>query len=140
MFTGQAQKLLTDMEFSRGSRQLALSLYLGKMSTVKGHLVYNQNFDLFGSPAEFNWANFAHTSDREFTVGCLLSAAATSCNLDPSKVSDGVQTSPRTFTVYSTEPRLTVSAKTGWLAGPQIHAGRSLRQRSRPTKELTEPA
>lgn len=43
--------------------------------TVKGHLVYNQNFDLFGSQAEFNWANFAHTSDREFTVGCLLNAA-----------------------------------------------------------------
>ncbi|MCK9345455.1 MAG: TonB-dependent siderophore receptor [Candidatus Pacebacteria bacterium] len=83
--------------------------------TVKGHLVYNQNFDLFGSPAEFNWTNFAHTSDREFTVGCQLNAAATSCNLDPSKVSDGAQTSPRTFTVYGTEPRLTVGAKTGWL-------------------------
>lgn len=83
--------------------------------TVKGHLVYNQNFDLFGSPAELNWVNFAHTSDREFTVGCLLNTAATSCNLDPSMVSDGVQTSPRTFTVYGTEPRLTVGAKTGWL-------------------------
>ncbi len=83
--------------------------------TVRGHLIYNQNFDLFGTPAEFNWSNFAHTSDREFTVGCLLNSTATTCNLDPSKVSNGVQTSPRTFTVYGTEPRLTVGATTGWL-------------------------
>lgn len=83
--------------------------------TIRGHLVYDQNFDLFGNAAEFNWTNFAHTSDREFTVGCLMNAAATSCNLDPAKTSNGVQTSPRTFTVFGTEPRLTVAAKTGWL-------------------------
>ncbi|MBP1149651.1 MULTISPECIES: TonB-dependent siderophore receptor [unclassified Methylocaldum] len=83
--------------------------------TVRGHLIYNQNFDFFGAPAEFNWSNFAHTSDREFTVGCLLNSTATSCSLDPSRVSNGVQTSPRTFTAYGTEPRLTVGATTGWL-------------------------
>jgi Fe(3+) dicitrate transport protein len=83
--------------------------------TIRGHLVYDQNFDLFGNAAEFNWTNFAHTSDREFTVGCLMNAAATSCNLDPAKTSNGVQTSPRTFTVFGTEPRLTVAAQTGWL-------------------------
>lgn len=43
--------------------------------TIRGHLVYDQNFDLFDNPAEFNWTNFAHTSDREFTVGCELNAA-----------------------------------------------------------------
>lgn len=83
--------------------------------TVRGHLVYNQNFDLFGNPAEFNWTNFAHTSDREFTVGCLMNSSASTCSLDPSQTANGVQTSPRTLTVYGTEPRLTVGAKTGWL-------------------------
>lgn len=83
--------------------------------TIRGHLVYDQNFDLFGNPAEFNWTNFAHTSDREFTVGCALNRTASSCNLDPARTSNGVQTSPRTFTVFGTEPRLTVSADTGWL-------------------------
>lgn len=83
--------------------------------TVRGHLIYNQDFDFFGNAAEFNWTNFAHTSDREFTVGCQLNAAATSCNLDPSLTANGTQTSPRTFTVYGTEPRLTVAGKTGWL-------------------------
>jgi Fe(3+) dicitrate transport protein len=92
--------------------------------TIRGHLVYDQNFDLFGNPAEFNWANFAHTSDREFTVGCELNAAASACNLDPSKPSNGVQTSPRTFTVFGTEPRLTVSAQTGWLGHKFTLGGR----------------
>ena len=34
MFIGQAQELLADMEFSGGSCQLALWLYLGKISIV----------------------------------------------------------------------------------------------------------
>ncbi|MFA5985334.1 MAG: TonB-dependent siderophore receptor [Methylococcaceae bacterium] len=97
-------------------------------STIRGHVVYNQNFDLFGSPAEFNWTNFAHTSDREFTVGCLLNAAASSCSLDPSLVSNGVQTSPRTFNVFGTEPRFTIAGKTGWLDHKFTLGGRYVKE------------
>ncbi len=55
---------------------------------------------------EFQWRNFAHDADRTFYFGQRL---GTSDNwADPALASTHIADSPRLFTVYGTEPRLTL--------------------------------
>ncbi|TCK09179.1 Fe(3+) dicitrate transport protein [Marinobacterium mangrovicola] len=55
---------------------------------------------------EFQWRNFAHDADRTFFFGQRLGTGDHWA--DPSLESTHVADSPRLFTVYGTEPRLTV--------------------------------
>jgi Fe(3+) dicitrate transport protein len=65
-----------------------------KSDTWRGSLTYTQYFD----NGEFNWTNFAHTSQREFAFGQPF---------DPALPATDVSTSPRDFFVVGSEPRVT---------------------------------
>lgn len=65
--------------------------------TTRGHLTYKQEL---GDGAEFTWKNFGHRSRRVFAFGNSTDADAASTQL---------QTSPRDFVVYGTEPSVSFS-------------------------------
>lgn len=58
------------------------------------------------SDIEFQWRNFAHDADRTFYFGQRLGTGDHWA--DPSLASTHIADSPRLFTVYGTEPRLTL--------------------------------
>lgn len=69
---------------------------------VRGTLTWTYTPD---NDTEFEWRNFAHDADRTFFFGENLSGTGHSA--DPAIPSTHVADSPRLFTVFGTEPRLT---------------------------------
>ena len=76
-------------------------------NTKRYNMVYNQLLGSLGiiDSAEFNWMAFTQKSDRDFHVGMSKVAGQT---WNPSLPADIVQNSPRNFTVWGTEPRLSM--------------------------------
>ena len=77
--------------------------------TTRGHLTYTQRF---GNRGEFSWKNFGHRSERIFAFGNATNADAASTQL---------QTSPRQFKVYGSEP--SVSFDVGGAVPQKIMVG-----------------
>lgn len=69
---------------------------------VRGTLTWTYTPD---NDTEFEWRNFAHDADRTFFFGQNLSG--TGHWADPAVAATHVADSPRLFTVFGTEPRLT---------------------------------
>ena len=85
---------LTPQTYARDRTRSTRPLDRFDGDTTRGHLTYTHHFD---GGAELTWKNFGHHSERIFAFGNSANADAPSTQL---------QTSPRQFKVYGSEPSL----------------------------------
>lgn len=87
---------LTPRAYEQDRRQSTRPLDRFDGDTTRGQLTYKHDF---GNGTEFSWKNFGHRSTRVFAFGNSANADTPSTQL---------QTSPRDFVVWGTEPSVTL--------------------------------
>ena len=112
---------LSVADYEENPRQATRSLDRFTGRTTRASLTYQQDLGAWGpfDQSQFTWSNFSANSTRNFIVGMRRLASET---WRPDLAPQLLQSAPRGFKVYGTEPRIALHVDSGnvtqqWTAG-----------------------